>query len=89
MAICFADDLSDPRNAPIAPDICACCGEPLRPGEGESCERPGCQYDHEELCRFCRCVPCQDCGGVYCTQHMDCCECAAAKKTAEEEMNAA
>jgi hypothetical protein len=82
MAICHADDLTDPRNAPIAPPVCACCHERVRPGLLESCSVPNCQY--EDLCPYCR-TKCVDCGRVHCLPHVDACECAATREQEEEE----
>jgi hypothetical protein len=79
MAICHADDRTDPRNALIAPPVCACCHERVKPGLLESCSVPLCQYEHEDLCPYCR-TRCVDCGRVHCMKHVDACEHTAGRK---------
>jgi hypothetical protein len=84
VAICPAHWSGNPNDpaAPIAPPVCACCNERVRPGLLESCSVPNCQY--EDLCPYCR-TKCVDCGKVHCLPHVDACEHAAARATEEEE----
>jgi hypothetical protein len=81
VALCPTQWSGNPNDpaAPIAPPVCACCHERVKPGLLESCSVPLCRYEHEDLCAYCR-TRCVDCGRVHCMQHLDACEHTAEKK---------